>query len=388
MRKLLTSLFLFTASMNVLADTNPYLSTQGGTYRKIDNLSDYKDGNIIIVASYSDAGEGDKIRIMTTVSSTFGLFDSYEYGDFSENMPSTITLANVNSAANPYEYCAKTVSTGTGSATISLKDIEDMYFGITTIDNTNQLTRNSSLDSYSKWVLADDQERIISTIKYARYLRLLKDNNCFSNNKNGTSSTIYKKVHPLTFGSTGYATLYYANNSLLIPEGLEAYTYNIDNDGKLNKTAVTDTIPQNTAVVVKGTPNTTYELDILAKSSIEKNENNLLKGTETQTTTTSDAECRFFLLANGDNGLGFYYGADGGAAFENNAHKAYLCVPESHFTENGAKISFFSIDGNTTGAKEIESENTSSGTYYDMSGRQIANPQKGIYIKNGKKYKK
>ena len=47
----------------------------------------------------------------------------------------------------------------------------------------------------------------------------------------------------------------------------------------------------------------------------------------------------------------------------------------------------FIIDGETTGIDDVKRETiTNSGEFYDLSGRRVAQPTKGLYIVNGKKY--
>ena len=41
--------------------------------------------------------------------------------------------------------------------------------------------------------------------------------------------------------------------------------------------------------------------------------------------------------------------------------------------------------GETTGVANIENPVSADGAYYNLNGQQVANPTKGVYIKNGKK---
>jgi hypothetical protein len=81
--------------------------------------------------------------------------------------------------------------------------------------------------------------------------------------------------------------------------------------------------------------------------------------------------------------LGFYWGAKEGAAFAVAANKAYLAVPKAA----GARIQGFSFDGGTiTGINNFTPAFTQGeGVIFDLQGRSVANPAKGLYIKNGKK---
>ena len=66
------------------------------------------------------------------------------------------------------------------------------------------------------------------------------------------------------------------------------------------------------------------------------------------------------------------------------ANKAYLQIPTSAARET-LTISF--DDEETTGIAEVRSKKSDvRGEWYDLQGRKVAQPTKGLYIKNGKKY--
>lgn len=60
--------------------------------------------------------------------------------------------------------------------------------------------------------------------------------------------------------------------------------------------------------------------------------------------------------------------------------------PENVNTGSSAP-DFLSISGETTGIDEVRSQKEEiRGTFFDLQGRKVANPTKGLYIVNGKKY--
>ena len=71
-----------------------------------------------------------------------------------------------------------------------------------------------------------------------------------------------------------------------------------------------------------------------------------------------------------------------GSAWLNNANKAYL--PASEVANKSAQFFGFDWDG-TTVIEEVEGENGEVKTIYDLTGRKIENPARGIYIVNGNK---
>ena len=79
--------------------------------------------------------------------------------------------------------------------------------------------------------------------------------------------------------------------------------------------------------------------------------------------------------------FGWYWGAQDGAPFQIDGHKAWLVVPSGSTRAAG-----FTIDGDATEIIDIESGNEAHDIYYDMQGRRIGtSTRSGIYIKNGKK---
>lgn len=112
-------------------------------------------------------------------------------------------------------------------------------------------------------------------------------------------------------------------------------------------------------------------------------EGNALVGTlvDIAALATTDGTYNNYILNIVDGKAGFYQANDKKVA----AGKAYLQVPVA----NGAKaLTIVWNDGETTGIKEnyeFGIMNSDAATY-DLSGRKVANPAKGLYIKNGKKF--
>ena len=66
-------------------------------------------------------------------------------------------------------------------------------------------------------------------------------------------------------------------------------------------------------------------------------------------------------------------------------NKAFLVLTNAEAQAKGFILEF--EDGGTTGIETIENSNhsTESGVYYDLQGRRVENPTRGVYIVNGKK---
>ena len=65
-------------------------------------------------------------------------------------------------------------------------------------------------------------------------------------------------------------------------------------------------------------------------------------------------------------------------------HRAYLKLEN---VPSGAKVMFHFDDDTTTGIEDItiDGENKGNDTFYNLNGQRVSNPQRGIYIHNGKK---
>ena len=67
------------------------------------------------------------------------------------------------------------------------------------------------------------------------------------------------------------------------------------------------------------------------------------------------------------------------------AHKAYLVYDENAQTSAAHAIDYFLFE-ETTGIDEVSIQKKEvRGDYFDLQGRKIAQPSKGLYIVNGKK---
>lgn len=187
------------------------------------------------------------------------------------------------------------------------------------------------------------------------------------------------------FGITDakYAT-YYHDFGYIMSEGVKG---GVVTDAKVEGTLVVDykygsgsVVPAKSALLLNGAKNN-YEVALKLEETSE--DVNLLKGTSDESLTTSDeAGAKFYKFANDkDKGIGFYWGADNGAAFTNSANKAYLVVAGEASAAKG-----FALGGVDTGIKEVTEVGKMAGKIYNLQGMQQKGLQKGICIVNGKKF--
>lgn len=217
----------------------------------------------------------------------------------------------------------------------------------------------------------------------------------------------FRESASFTIGTTGYAT-YYNTYGYTMPDGVEGYVIDWTSDGYANIQKVYeagDAVCDNIALLLKSTnslsESKTFNFTVLASGGntaswptydyegTETNRNNYLHGTQTETTTVAPLSSNFFYykLANdATNGLGWYWGANDGGTFTNEAHKAYLTIEQNSSSAASKFISMF--NNGTTAINKVETVNDDAGNIYTISGVKV-NPsaiKHGVYIKNGKKY--
>lgn len=184
----------------------------------------------------------------------------------------------------------------------------------------------------------------------------------------------------VTIGSTGYSTF-----SSPVPlnfsgiDGLTAYVAKSVAGDKVTLSSVT-TAPANTGLVLKGTADVTYNIPVTA--SAEAPESNLLVGCIVNTTVAADATSKFnnYVLVNNNGTPEFQSLVDNGATITGG--KAFL---RNGAYSVGARSLSIAFDDEATGISQIENGKLKTENYYDLQGRRVAQPQKGLYIVNGKK---
>ena len=158
------------------------------------------------------------------------------------------------------------------------------------------------------------------------------------------------------------------------PSGLKAYIAYVE-DNKVKLTEV-NKVPANTAVILYANVNTNteYTLSTTAETTDVVSANKL----HVSDGTVEGDESTIYVLAKGDKGVGFYLLGNGHKLA---AGKAYLKI------QNGVAQArqFIGFDDNATGIDNIEHSTPHIEQYYDLQGRRVAQPTKGLYIVNGKK---
>ena len=189
----------------------------------------------------------------------------------------------------------------------------------------------------------------------------------------------------VSVSAAGYATLYYGDKNLVVPEGVEASAITVES-GSMTKSevyAAGDIIPQGTGVLIEA-PQGSYVFGVTSEEGTAPTANMLRGSDVAEETTGGDIYLMLSLNAKSDpESVGFYYGAEDGAAFINGAHKAYLALQAGQAA--GARYVWFDT---TTGINGVETAENNATDVYTVTGvhvNRLSNLSKGIYIVGGKK---
>lgn len=179
-------------------------------------------------------------------------------------------------------------------------------------------------------------------------------------------------------GATGqyWATFYSNAMNYQAPEGTQVFKVNLTGTA-IEMTEISDRIVKSgQGVVLKKTASGSITMTPTSSNSSDDYSGNSLVGTMTSITNPGNA---YVLNYKAATGAGFYKLSASGTI---GANKAYL-------TYSGSLApSFFGFGDDATSIKSLTpdpSPNGEGSEYYDLQGRRVAQPAKGLYIVNGKK---
>lgn len=295
--------------------------------------------------------------------------------------PSTSDASQIWKAVRTEDGKYKLITQGYaigGENSLSLVDEAEaatFYFG-------KNLTRDSEGDSHIIWFFDTTTSESNNTSKSALNVDQSGNITLLPNNY-GASAWMVEEVTSLdvtmnTVGDETWATLYLPF-SVTTPTGLTAYTGTQKDENTIELTAIEDcVIPAGTGVVLKGTTNS-YTLT-LANDEAAPVEDNVISGTCLPISVTEAELENYYVLSTLEGVIGLYWPMTG--TTELAANKAFIEKPEA---AGAAGYRFVFGDNTTVGIDGVTLGQPDNTPYYDLSGRRIAQPAKGIYIHNGKK---
>ena len=193
----------------------------------------------------------------------------------------------------------------------------------------------------------------------------------------GTTPAVTMNLTANAAGGANWMTFYSVYYNFEADENTQVFKAELDDaTGALTLHEVTDKIVDaDNAVILKSTGNPVMTLTTSASSNTD---NNSLYGVSDAEGETSDGTM-YVLNYTAANGVGFYKLKSGKTL---GVGKAYL------WYDNSTAPNFFGFGDDATSIKSLTpdpSPNGEGSEYYDLQGRRVAQPAKGLYIVNGKK---
>jgi len=324
------------------------------------------------------------------------------------NISATSGTTNITSDAGVYEVLIE-IDEKTGYYTIYDETTDGYLYAACGTGTGNTMKTYSTLDDYGRWTISianDGEATILAQSGGRNNMRYNSGNSLFSCYVVDGQSPIYLFERD---GDTGtqeatlsinaacndraatptYYGTYSAPFAFVVPADLTVSAVGISED----KLVVTDyttgaVVKANTGVMISSASAGNKTVTISSETGTEK-AGNLLKasggaGIEAGAMEAASASgTKFYRLTmHKGTDLGFYYGAENGAAFDLAANKAYLAVPAGSAKEG---FSFITDEEETDGIKAVSTK-VENGVRYNLAGQKVGADYKGIVIVNGKKY--
>ena len=356
-------------------------------YRKITSTADIVDGGVYLIVCET---KGKAMSIIDPEAS------KYRCQSVSATLTDHTYVGEVNKEGKPYEITIKKASDGT----YYLYHEEGKYINGTR--GTDLYFQETGKAGWSfTFVASTGNVKIGNTSNKDNYIQHngTDNNNYFKNYASGQSTVqLYQKVGEISVAkATGGITTFASNYDYIMPEHLTGYIVTAAEEAGTMTTKVAyvagKEVPAYTPLIIKSNEeyaeesSKTYTPVALNKSLIYTDEANMLeykRNASGYTETSKSESVYYYKFAIKDGNVGFYWGADEGAAFQmTKPSTAYLTVPKT-MSVQGFVLNL--EEGETTGIATVTTDENAP--IYNLQGIRMngKNLSKGIYIQGGKKF--
>ena len=356
-------------------------------YRKITSTADIVDGGVYLIVCET---KGKAMSIIDPEAS------KYRCQSVSATLTDHTYVGEVNKEGKPYEITIKKASDGT----YYLYHEEGKYINGT--GGTDLYFQETGKAGWSfTFVASTGNVKIGNTSNKDNYIQHngTDNNNYFKNYASGQSTVqLYQKVGEISVAkATGGITTFASNYDYIMPEHLTGYIVTAAEEAGTMTTKVAyvagKEVPAYTPLIIKSNEeyaeesSKTYTPVALNKSLIYTDEANMLeykRNASGYTETSKSESVYYYKFAIKDGNVGFYWGADEGAAFQmTKPSTAYLTVPKT-MSVQGFVLNL--EEGETTGIATVVTNEDAP--IYNLQGIRMngKNLPKGIYIQGGKKF--
>ena len=231
-------------------------------------------------------------------------------------------------------------------------------------------------DEVSFWEDADDYFNLIEGRDYEYSTESTEDLTSENASQVFGSATVIFPSYNVTANmvNDAYWSTFYSNDcNYQASEGTQVFAVNLTGDA-IEMNEITDGIVKRGEGVVLKSNSASITMTPIASAGTGDWTDNSLTGTMTSITNPGNA---YVLNKKDGTGVGFYRLSSGGTI---GANKAYL-------TYSGTLAREFFLFDEATGIEAIDNgQLTIDNVVYDLQGRRVSQPMKGLYIVNGKKY--
>ena len=177
--------------------------------------------------------------------------------------------------------------------------------------------------------------------------------------------------------SSKYLSFCYGSKLDFSETTVKAYKASVDGEGKVTLTKV-DVVPAGEGVILHADADT-YSIPVTDKEASDVTGNEMVGVlTRTQVLWNPSTNVYNYILQQGQ----FYKATDGYLK----ANRAYLSTTYDVTAPGARSLNIVFDDGETTGiSATLMNNETMNNEYFDLQGRKVANPTKGLYIVNGRK---
>lgn len=375
----------------VIAGNTPATVTITAT---IDEDNEYERATATCTLKIVDPNAVEYTDILTyklyteTSSTTYNDFNSKSapspnsgatYSGYAASDKASIQLRTKNSesgiiASNPGKRLKKViVEWNTATDDTRILDIYGKETAYSSAKELYQTTGNNNQGNKLGSINKKDQTELELKGNYS-YIGLRSNNGALYINK---LTLIWEDIKTeeisITFTKSVYTT-YVAPCDIEFPADLSGYIVTDVTENSVITEEIA-TAPMGTPVIIKAKELGTYNL-IKAEEVIDYVTSNKLHASDGTITGGNN----IYAMAVKSKGAGFYKVAETVTIPKGKAYLVWENAPVNNAKE------FIPMGGETTGITNITDEDSNAGkVYYNLNGMRVDNPQKGIYIVNGKK---
>ena len=291
------------------------------------------------------------------------------------NLESITNIGNLNTEnaedmSRMFDGCTSLTTLNlTGWDTSKVTDMSNMFNGCTSLTTLNLSNWNTS-----KLTNTIGMFKGCSNLTTLNITGWDTSNVTYTNDMFDGCTNLSKTVTANEGESGEYWATFYDVCGYQAPSGTQVFKVTLSDSG-ISMTEIEDGIVKSDEGVVLKSTSGSITLTPTITASVTSYSDNDLQGT---TTSISNPHAGYVYVLNKKTaGIGFYKLKDTGTI---GANKAYLEVGGGNARE------YFLFDEATdieSIAKSLEPQ--TSGQYFDLQGRRVVNPTKGLYIVNGKK---